>query len=235
MKAEELYELAHDLSEEDELRNKYTYMAYHKFLDIKVMTINDTMNYETPINNYVQRYGKVLLFPNYVGNKIVNMTVKPMDEKKFLSIGKSKLPYNIGQINSNFVYGDTLFLVEGIADLAAIKLMYKGANVVSLKSNTIAKDMYKLFASVTNKIAIFPDDDKGGKAELFHMKRELKKLGADLFEISQFDDFKDSGEFLELIVEYKKAKDSTLLDRIELARTYYKNIMKFYENNHIST
>ena len=55
-----------------------------------------------------------------------------------LKLGSNSFPYNLGNLSKDFKYGDAIILVEGVADLAGLKLLDPTLNIVAMQSCVFA-------------------------------------------------------------------------------------------------
>lgn len=221
MNIEELYSLGRSVPDSMKYRNKYTWLAHSGILEMRYLDVNDIIRRNTPINGFVSEHGAVLLIPNIVNRKIADLTIKALDGKSILRYKNTKLPYGVGQL-TNFHYGDPLVLVEGVADLAGLRLVDKDLNVVALRTNTISQDMYQIYAALTNNIVLLLDNDRAGQRQVDKIKFNLKREGVQATALKQHASFKDTGEIVELFMRYDKTKSSDTLAELKNLNTYYK-------------
>lgn len=219
-----LYNNAHNITKEMSHRNKYTFLAYLNILKGRYLDINDVLTNDLDLGRYIERHGEIMLFPNYVNGKMVDIFIRPIDNLSTPLTYKLKdLPYGIGNLTSNFKYGDTIFVVEGIADYGALKLIDKDINVIALRTNGFPKSMYGLLASITNNIVMIPDSDEAGHVNIKKATRRFKELGVTFSYFEQYYKYKDTGDFATDVLEYTKTKSIELKEDIELASKYYIN------------
>lgn len=221
MNIEELYGLGRLVPDSMKYKNKYTWLAHSGILEMRYLDVNDIMRRSTPINGFVSEHGAVLLIPNVVNGKLADLTVKALDSKNILRYKNVKLPYGVGQLK-NFKYGNPLILVEGVADLAGIKLINKDLNVVALRTNTISQDMYQVYSALTNNIILLLDSDEAGQKQLDKIKFNLSREHIQARSVNQHGDIKDTGEIVELFMRYDKHKSRDVLLELQNLNTYYK-------------
>lgn len=222
MNIEELYSLGRSVPDSLKYKNKYTWLAHSGILEMRYLDVNDIMRRKTPINGFVTEHGSVLLIPNVVNGKLADLTVKAIEGKHILRYKNTKLPYGVGQL-TNFHYGSPLILVEGIADLAGLKLVNKDLNVVALRTNTISQDMYQFYKTLTNNVILLLDNDKAGQRQIEKVKFNLKREGVQAVDVRQYSDFKDTGEIVELFMRYDKTKSTDALSELQNLNVYYKS------------
>lgn len=222
MGLDKLWSMARPIPKELELINKYTWMGVNKVLPIRYLDANDVMAHPNmPIKNYLVNNEVILLFPNIVNGVIVDLYVQPLYTKgKPLRLGSTAFPYNIGGLSPDFKYGDPIILVEGIADLAAIKLM-GDLNVVAMRGNSLGTPQTKLLAAITNNIIVIPDSDEAGNQGFSRLWRKFRDLKVNIVSVNQFKNFKDTGDFIEKILYYYKTEDLSILDEIQLSWRFY--------------
>lgn len=225
MKLEEIYDLGQDIPDFLKNHNKYTWLAYHKLLSLRYIDINDILNKKTPINSFVMQHGAALLIPNIVHNKIVDMTIKALNSGATIKYKNISLPYNIGNFK-DFKYGDPIYVVEGVADVAGLKLVEPNINVIALQTNTISNEMLSIYKALTNNIVLLLDNDKAGQVQYGKLKRKLNELGINTFFFKQFGSFKDTGEIVDLVMSYKKTGSEHLLTELNNVNLYYKSQIK---------
>lgn len=229
MTAKELYQVAGEIPEALKFHNKYTWLAYYNLIEARYLDINDTFRLKTPINDYIKKFGAVLLLPNFVNGWLVDLAIKPLDTKEsMLTFDFKQLPYGIGSLRADFKYGDALYIVEGVADWAALKLIKPDIDVVAIKSNSIPKAAYTLYASLTNKIILVPDNDDAGKSQLKTIKKRFIELGVDTYIISQFGNMKDTGELINLLMRFEQTSNQNIKDDIEIIKNYFLENFKNY-------
>jgi 5S rRNA maturation endonuclease (ribonuclease M5) len=225
MNLKEIYSLGQEIPEYLKDHNKYTWLAFNKLIEMHYIDINDILNKKTPINSFVMQHGAALLIPNIVNNKIVDMTVKALNSSATIKYKNVSLPYNIGNLK-NFQYGDPLYVVEGVADVAGLKLIDPNINVIALQTNTIPNDMLPIYQALTNNIVLLLDNDKAGQVQYGKLKRKLGELGINTFFFKQFGSLKDTGEIVELVMSYKKMGVVNILNELNNVNLYYKSQIK---------
>lgn len=229
MTIKELYKIAVDIPEDLKFHNKYTWLIYNKVIKGKFLDINSIFTNKTPIDDYLKKFNSVLLFPNFVNGWMVDLIVKPLDSKdSVLTFDFKHLPYGIGEFRNDFKFGDPIFLVEGIADWAALKLIKHDLDVVAIRSNSIPKDSYSLYASLTNKIILILDSDEPGKSQVNAIKKRFSSHGVDVYVIDQFGSMKDTGEFVDLIIKFERTKDLNIKEDINIIKNYFLENFKNY-------
>lgn len=218
-----LWGMARPIPKELELVNKYTWLGVNNLLPVKYLDLNDTIiQPDIAIKNYLIKNEAVLLFPNTVNNIIVNLYIYPLYNKgKPLKLGVEMLPYNIGKLREDFKYGDPLILVEGIGDLAALKLMDTELDVVAMCSSKLSLTQVEFLSHITNNIIVIPDNDDAGNTGFTKMWYQFRDFKINAVSIDQFRYFKDVGDFLDKVVYYYKTNDSTILDDVNLAWKFY--------------
>lgn len=226
---EKLYELCHEIPNSYKMKSKYTFLIKERILKGRLLTINDSLEKDTKINRFINSYNTVLIFPNYINKVLVDLQVKPLDSnERFLQLGNIKPPYGIGRLDKDFKYGDPLFLVEGIADFGALKIMNPRLNVVAIRSNALAKSYYPLLTSLTNNIVMIPDNDEAGLSQINTIKKNFNKLNTGFNIVIQYEGLKDTGDFIDLLMNYKKSPTQDELDLIKDISNYYIQQFKHY-------
>lgn len=225
---QELYNKARAIPQELELTNKYTWLAYNNVLEARYLDLNDTLvQRDIQIGGYISRNEAILLFPNIVGDKIVDIFVKPLYSKaEPLKLGDDRFPYNIGNLDPGFKYGDPLVLVEGLADGAALKLISPRINFIVMQRSSLSMTQLELLSQITNKFIVIPDRDEAGTRGYTKMWYRFRDLGATCVSLNQFRYFKDTGDLLDRVLYYLNTRDTSILEEIELAQTYYKTALE---------
>lgn len=229
----QLYGWARPIPKELEFINKYTWLGVNKVLPVKYLDVNDVLtNMDVGIRNYIIKNEAVLLFPNIVNGIIIDIFVKPIFNKaEPLKLGSNALPYNIGQLQASFRYGEPIILVEGIADVAALKLMSPEFNVIAMQSSRLNNNQIELLSLITNNIIVLPDRDDAGKTGLTKMWYRFRELKTSVVALEQFRYFKDTGDFLDKVLYFQKTGDHSTLDEIDLAWKYYKTAVESEQRN----
>lgn len=225
MTLDQIYELGQNIPEFLKDHNKYTWLAYNNILPMHYIDINDILGKKTPLNTFVMQHGAALLIPNIVQNKIVDMTVKALNSSSTIKYKNTSLPYNVGNFK-NFKFGDPVYVVEGVADVAGLKLIDPTLNIVALQTNTIPHDTLQIYQALTNNVVLLLDNDKAGQVQYGKLKRKLGDLGINTFFFKQFGTFKDTGEVVDLVMSYKKTGASHLLVELNNVNLYYKSQIK---------
>jgi hypothetical protein len=232
----QLYNLARKIPEELKYTNKYTWMIDKGIIKGRFLGINDTFDMKTPLNDYIKEVGDILVIPNIVNKKITSLVVKPLDStKKMLTFDTLKLPFGIGGFPEEFRYGDLIVFVEGIADLGALKLLLPKTPIIAMMSNAIAKSSYPFYAMLTDKIVIIPDGDKEGHSQIERMRKRFSDLGVNLGIVEQYGSMKDTGEIIDLFMEYERQGGRQLgkkdfQEKLNLLREYYQGSLSLYKS-----
>lgn len=224
----EVYKQSKSIGEKHKFLNKYTWAGAYRLIDVRMFTLNDTFMKQTPLNDFVRRNGSILIFANKVQGEVASFTVQAIDSKKILKSKRANLPYGIGHIREDFKYGDPLFVVEGIADWAGVKLIDKNIDVVAMETSEVAKDMYEVYASITNNIVLIPDNDEFGRRTVKRMKFRFRELGVSVSVIDQYDELKDTGDILERTMMVDKTKSWALKEELRVITKYYRSRINMY-------
>lgn len=233
MGLELLWKLARPIPKQLELTNKYTWLGVNNLLPARYLDVNDTITQpDMPIRNYLIKNEAVLLFPNFINGVLVSMFIKPLYSKAApLQLGSTLFPYNIGNLNPNFKYGDPIILVEGIADLAALKLMDESLNVISMQGSKLHNAQIEFLSYISNNLIAFPDNDWAGSTGFTQMWYRFKDFKVNVVSVDQFRYYKDTGDFLDRIVYYYKTEDNDILDEIQIAWNFYQVAIETEKKN----
>jgi len=216
------YKKSQTIGEKSKFKNKYTWAGFHRIVDVRLFSLNDTFSKETDLNDFIRRNGSALIFPNKVLGKYTDFLVRSVENNKILREKLTDLPYGIGYLREDFKYGDPLFIVEGIGDWVGVKLLDKTIDVVAMQTNEISKDMYETYSSITNHVVIIPDNDERGLNSLKRMKYRFREHGVTVDSIYQYGDLKDTGEILERAMLCEKTNSTALKRELNLISKYYK-------------
>lgn len=222
MNIEELYNIAHELPKSLEFHNKYTWLICNGIIEARYLDINDVISSDIPISSYIKAKGIVLLFPNKVGDMIVDIYIRALDSKETpLKIGLDLIPFGLGNLGKDFKYGSKLILVEGISDLGALKVINPNFDIVAIQSNSLSSTAARLLSTITNNFIILSDNDSAGIKGANISKRRLEQFDCNVNIINQYGELKDSGDILELLMTYLKNKDEDTKHKLYLIQEYY--------------
>lgn len=211
MNLQELYDLARPIPERLVLENKYCFAIDIELIEGRYLDINDALKKQIVINDYVKNHEQVLVIPNRVEGKIVDITVMPLDgSKEILYLGGNVIPFGAG--NLDFKYNDKLFVVEGISDYAALKYIKPDLNVVAIRTNSVSNTMLELIKSMTSNVVFITDSDEAGNIGYYSSRKKFKAEGITLSRISQYEDMKDTGEILDMCLKLYNALEKDEYD-----------------------
>jgi len=230
MTTKELYQKASEITTSLKFKNKYTWAAFHKLINARVFTLNEAFKNQTPLNDFVKSNGSIMIFPTIVNGKMTGSIIRSIENGAILKYKSVNMPYGIGKLRKDFKYGDPIFIVEGIADYAAIKLLGKDIDVVAMQTVEISHALYELYSSVTNNIILIPDNDERGQIAVKRMKYKLKGLGVNVNVINQYGMMKDTGELLELAMMVDRTDSSSLKEELALIASYYRHQINLYRS-----
>lgn len=224
----EIYSLTRPVPTTLAADNKYILLS-QGIIETGYLDINDILLKSTPLDSYIKEFGQVLVFPNKCNGEIINLLVRPLNGKAaMLKLGNNALPYNIGNFSKDFKYGDPIILVEGIADLGAIKLLDNTLNVVAMQSASLPREHYDVIASFTNKVIILNDNDKAGNTAKRKMIQTFKEYNITTKFVEQYSGLKDTGEILDKVLLYRRTKNADIQTDIELIKMYYLMQLKVF-------
>lgn len=204
--------------------NKYAFLGYNNIVEIGYLDINDIIqsNKSDVLDSYISRFGQVLLFPNRINGEIVNLFIRPLNEKTaLLKLGNSSFPYNMGNLAAGFKFGDPIILVEGIADLGALKLLDPSLNIIAMQSVSIPNEYYVFLQGLTDKVIILNDNDKAGNIAKFKTAKTLQAYKITPKIVDQYAGLKDTGDILDKMLLYLKTKRQDIKEELELIKLYY--------------
>ena len=230
MNIKEMYEASRPVQISKKKTNKYIWAVCNNIIKAKYFDINDTFRVQTPLNDFVRHNGAVLLVPNIINKTMVGLNIRSLENGRILKFDNISLPYGIGSLRKDFKYGDPIFVVEGLGDYAAIKLINKDIDVLTMQTNEISRNDYSTYTSLTNNIVLIPDADERGRSSAKRMKYRFRELGVTVNVINQYGDFKDTGDLLELVMQVDKFKGMRkyLQEELRIATQYYKLMINRY-------
>lgn len=229
MSINKLYDTARPVPESLYGKNKYTYFSQYNIVPCKYLDVNDILtNPNVQLKNFITEFEQILLFPNYVNGVLTDITIRSINGRGHLKLGSNQFPYNIGNLSESFRYGDTLYIVEGIGDLIAIKLINPNINIIAMQSSSLPKQYFEMLKSITNNFVLLHDNDEAGESGSIKMKREFAKhsLNLDSYPPLNLYNMKDAGDLLDKIIEYHKNPIPSLLQQIKVIQQYYEIILR---------
>lgn len=223
-----LYNIARPIPESRQYDTKDTWAVYNNLIEAKYLDVNDVLsNQHLVITSYIGQFNEVLLYPNRVLGEIVDIYVRPIFSKAApLKLGNQNFPYNIGNLSKDFKYGDTLYLVEGIGDLAAVKLIKPDINIVAMQTSQLSNKQLEFLSKITNNFILLADDDNAGRIGSKNMFFRFKDLGCHMTTMKQYTSYKDTGDFLDDVIKFVLTKDTDTNMRANLAKMYYEKQLK---------
>lgn len=235
MSLTKLYGLAREIPEELRLYNKYTYASYHNLINGRILDINDILgNLDSKELAIVASLGAVLVFPTILGDEVVNiqiLTLPNNQDRIRLTYGNKEIPLFLQYLGPNFKYGDTIILVEGIGDVAGLKLVDNDLSVIPTNSDTISNKLLELLPKLTNNVIVIADNDgkNWGIKGANKTKGKLNNKGVNCNIITQYNNLKDTGDIIDLVIEYEKTKDSLIEKELNNILKYYKTSIDLYK------
>lgn len=219
---QKLYNRTKPLPEYLRFENKYTFLVYHKVLPAGFIEVSDIFSKSSKLNNYIVDKEQVLIFPNYLNGKIMNLFIRGVNDSQFpLKIGENMIPYGLDYFNKDFKYGDPIILVEGLADYGGLKLLDPTLNIVVMFSNSLPKSQYELIAGLTNNIIVLTDNDEAGLVGYRTIKKSFKKYPVNVIRVEQFSSLKDTGDIVDLIMNDLKFNSGQKSQQLIVISQYY--------------
>lgn len=234
MSLTKLYDLAREIPKELAHYNKYTYASYRGLIDGRLVNINDILdNLDSEVLKVVEGFGAVLLFPTKVGDEIVSIQLLTLfnEDRKRTLLGNKEIPLFLQYLGSSFKYGDTIILVEGIGDVAGLKLLDNDLIVIPTNSDTISSKLLELIPKLTNNVIVIADNDEKnwGIKGANKTKRKLNNKGVNCNIITRYNNLKDTGDIIDLVIKYEKTKDSLIEKELNNILKYYKTSIELYK------
>lgn len=223
----ELYNLGREVPKELINLNKDTWLVSNNIIEARYLDINDAINNPNlSISTYLSQQTAVLMYPNRVGNVIIDIFVRPLYTRVApLKLGPQILPYNIGNFRQDFKYGDPIILVEGTADLALVKLLGE-LDIIAMNTAKLPKHHLETLTKISNNFLLLADNDEPGQRAARSMTYDFRERGATLKILPQFKDYKDTGDLLQDLKLFTETQDYSLKNKIEQAKTYYRTLIK---------
>lgn len=222
-----IYSIAKPIPEHLKYTNKYTFLLYNKIVEGKYIDINMALqNSNKALTKYVAQHNRVLVFPNILNNRIIGLYIRPLHTKGLpLKLGDNSIPYNLGQIAQNFSFGDTLILVEGIGDLSALKFLNKELNIIAMQSSILSNTQIETIEGLTDSIIIIPDNDQVGINSSNKLKRILEQKNISVKIVPTYNNLKDLGDILDIVLNLVQTNDSTLKEELSIIKTYFEALI----------
>lgn len=220
------YNKLKELPEDINVNNKYLFLVKNKIIDGKYLHASEVMNLKNEkIKDFMFNVESSLIFPISVDNYITSLFFKSISiESNPLKVNKTEIPYGFDYFNKDFKYGDSIILVEGIADLGALKLLNPKLNVIAMLSNSLSKGSCEFITKLTNNFIVITDNDKAGDIGFNTIRKRLRPHTVN--RVSNYGTLKNPGEILEILMKYQKTKDTYLKNELYIIKSYYLNNIK---------
>lgn len=204
----------------------YLHLAYkYKLNNYKLISSGElivkgkNLNIPEYIIQFVLYNVEVLMIASFIDTKVINITFRSIEGKKeFMKLGNTKATfYGLGNLDTDFKYGNHIILVEGHLDRDVMaNMFYK--NTLAIMTNQLSKMQVKLLESLTNNIILMLDNDEAGREGAKYIKHQLKGFKINEFFHSIY--LKDAGDLLNL----ERVNKSEFRDTID----FYKNQLDLY-------
>lgn len=206
--------------------DKYVFLIKNNILKAKYIHASDIFNIDSAqLKTYVFENEKVLVFPISIDNKLISLFIKGIDTRSNpLKVNATHIPYGIDLFSNNFRYGDPIIIVEGIADLGAMKLLDPTLNVIAMLSNSLSKEACNFINKLTNNFVVITDNDKAGEIGFNTLRKRLE--GSNVRRVENYSYLDDPGNILDLLITYKKTKDTFIKNELNIIKDYYINKIK---------
>ena len=201
----ELFLLGSPVTDEYMTFNKYTFSAYkYKFPHYRILNIGDIVSkkYERDkdlpgyLIDFIGEQGEVLAIANIINKQVPFVQFRSLKKKEFSVYGsQSSLLYDLGFLDKNFKYGDTLVIVEGNSDADAMKGIYN--NTVATCTAGLTSRQLEIVSYLTNRVILAYDNDKAGRGAYKRDSKLLKEKGLDVRCLCQYQGFKDVGDLMQ--------------------------------------
>lgn len=208
----------------DQVRNKYEWFANkYKVDNYKVITSGEllirgkTLDIPNYIKEFIKDNEEVLLLANYIGDEVSGIVFRGIKEKAFINYGFGKGTfYGIGDLDSDFKYGDLLVLVEGTIDRdICSKTITK--NCLSVLTSTVSNNQARVLKYLTNKVLLLLDNDEAGNRGTEATRRKLHNLGITTYVIPKSNKIKDLGDIASMMMDNKNCSNIIDMYRAQVA------------------
>jgi 5S rRNA maturation endonuclease (ribonuclease M5) len=182
----------------------YIHLAYeYKLSNYRLITSGELIvrGKDIDIPDYIIQFvlynNEVLMIAGIISGKVVNITFRTITgNKEFMKLGNTKgIFYGLGDLDSDFRYGDPIILVEGHLDRDVMSCMFY-KNTLAIMTNQLSKIQVKLLEGLTNNIILMLDNDEAGRFGTNVIKRQLK--GFRVNEIMPYLYIKDAGDIIKI-------------------------------------
>lgn len=207
-----LFDIGRPITKDD--NNPYIHFAYtHNKQNYRLISSGEMFikGKDIIIPEYVEQFmnfhNNALMIADIVSNKIINIVFRSLDSnKEFLKYGSTKgIFYGLGELDTNFRYGDAILLVEGHLDRDVMATIYK--NTLGIMTNRLSNSQLHLLTGLTNKFILMLDNDEAGRKGQSYAKHQLE--GNQILELEKDIRLKDAGE----LVTYSRINPE-MVDRI---------------------
>lgn len=207
-----LFDIGRPITKDD--NNPYIHFAYtHNKQNYRLISSGEMFikGKDIIIPEYVEQFmnfhNNALMIADIISNKIINIVFRSLDSnKEFLKYGSTKgIFYGLGELDTNFRYGDAILLVEGHLDRDVMATMYK--NTLGIMTNRLSNSQLYLLTGLTNKFILMLDNDEAGRKGQSYAKHQLE--GNQILELEKDIRLKDAGE----LVTYSRINPE-MVDRI---------------------
>ena len=152
----------------------------------------------TYVRDFVSEHNEVILICNIINTEVSGMILRALDEKAFINYGMGQGNiYGIGQLDTNFQYGDLLVLVEGAIDRDICSL-YITRNSLALLTNKLTNGQMQVIENLTNRVLLLLDNDEAGKQGEDITLKKLTQKGITCYTMTKSDLIKDLGDLYDL-------------------------------------
>lgn len=207
-----LFDIGRPITKDD--NNPYIHFAYtHNKQNYRLISSGEMFikGKDIIIPEYVEQFmsfhNNALMIADIISNKIINIVFRSLDSnKEFLKYGSTKgIFYGLGELDTNFRYGDAILLVEGHLDRDVMATMHK--NTLGIMTNRLSNSQLHLLTGLTNKFILMLDNDEAGRKGQSYAKHQLE--GNQILELEKDIRLKDAGE----LVTYSRINPE-MVDRI---------------------
>jgi hypothetical protein len=154
--------------------------------DLKLLTYKEAPEVlEEPMRAFLLREKAVIAFPLSIMSKQTGYAFRSLGQKNFrssLNIPSMYLPLRSRLKLTNFTFGSTIFLTEGVVDSECVAA--QGHFSAAYLTSTVSRRMAEIISAFTNRVVIVPDNDNSGREGVRKSYYSLKSAGISNIEVT---------------------------------------------------
>lgn len=223
---EDLYKITRPIM--NDRRNKYLLLASNYLLSNYRLITNTELkikgkDIEVPlfVRNFIEECGEALLIANIVGGHILGYVCRSLDSHDFCNYGYGKgMFYGLGDLRSDFKYGDAIVLVEGTIDRDVCKLFIT-ENCLGVLTSSLSVNQAIVLSNLTNRVILLLDNDEAGKIGETSIVKKLNKYNINIKVVPKEASIKDLGDLVPILYSAKASQGKYIINLYrETVRSY---------------